>query len=127
MEGRLRRLLEEAHGKEEQRELGGGADFWAGKTPCWQICRCPPAIRDECPGSKYTSLPCWEIEGTYCKLQMKGNVATGTDTSICEVCRVHKMYGNDKPIELKLRGRGIDVAINSSPERTAKMGIKRGE
>jgi hypothetical protein len=127
MEGRLRRLVERGVSKEEGLTKESGADFWTGKTPCWQMCHCPPAIRDECPASKYTSLPCWEIEGTYCKLQMRGNVATGTDTSICEVCRVHKMYGNDKPIELKLHGRGIDLAINSSPERGAKMGIKRGK
>lgn len=127
MEGRLRRLVEGGVSKEEGVTKESGSDFWAGKTPCWQMCHCPPAIRDECPGSKYTSLPCWEIEGTYCKLQMKGNIATGTDTSICEVCRVHKLYGNDKPIELKLRGRGIDLAINSSPERRAKMDIKRGK
>jgi hypothetical protein len=127
MEGRLRRLVEGGASKQDGLTKKSGADFWAGKTPCWEMCHCPPAIRDECPASKYTSLPCWEIEGTYSKLQMKGNVATGTDTSICEVCRVHKMYGNDKPIELKLRGRGIDVAINSSPERGAKMGIKRGK
>ena len=120
-----RRLLEETLGKEEKLAKESSSDFWAGKTVCWQMVNCPPAIRNDCPAIKFTSLPCWEIEGTYCKLQMKGNVATGTDTSICEVCRVHKMYGNDKPIELKLRGRGIDVAINSSPERTAKMGIKR--
>ena len=125
MEGRLKRLVEEPRGKEEGAAKRGAADFWAGKTPCWQMCHCPPAIRDECPGSKYTSLPCWEIEGTYSKLQMNGNVATGTDTSICEVCRVYRMYGNGKPIELKLRGKGIDVAINSSPERRAKMGMKK--
>jgi len=29
------------------------------------------------------------------------------------VCRVYKKYGDNKPIRLKLLGKGIDVAINS--------------
>ena len=125
MKGRLIRLVEEAGDKEERASEKSGSDFWTGKTPCWEMCHCPPAIRDKCPASKYTSMPCWEIEGTYPKLQMRGNVATGTDTRICEVCPVYKRYGDGRPIELKLRGKGIDVAINSSPERWAKLGIKK--
>lgn len=125
MEGRLTHLVGKGASEKQGSTKKSGADFWAGKTPCWQMCHCPPVIRDECPASTYTSLPCWEIEGTYSKLQMKDNVATGTDTSICEVCRVYKMYGDGKPIELKLRGKGIDVAINSSPERRAKIGVKK--
>jgi len=127
MEGRLSRLTGKSGSTEEKLSKESFSNFWTGKTPCWQMCHCPPAIRDECPASKYTSYPCWEIEGTYSKLQMKGNAATGTDTSICEVCRVHKMYGDNKPIVLKLRGKGIDVAINNSPELKAKMGIKKGK
>ena len=127
MKGRLIRLVEEAGDKEERASEKSGSDFWTGKTPCWEMCHCPPAIRDDCPASKYISLPRWEVEGTYSKLQMKGNVMIGTDTSICEVCRVHKMYGSDKPIELKLRGKGIDVSINKSPQRGAKLGMKKGK
>jgi hypothetical protein len=41
-------------------------------------------------------------------------VVTGNDTSICEVCRVYKKYGGGKRIELKLLGKGIDAAMNSS-------------
>ncbi len=120
METRVKRMLEEALGKEEKRDRERGADFWAGKTGCWEMCHCPPAIRDECPATKYTYLPCWEIEGTYCKLQRKGSVVTGTDTSICEVCRVNKKYGDNKPIELKLLGKGIDVSINVKRSLKAK-------
>ncbi|MBM3156215.1 MAG: hypothetical protein FJ004_02890 [Chloroflexi bacterium] len=87
------------------------SDFWAGKSPCWEMCHCPPVIKVDCPANKFTSLPCWEIEGTYCKLQQKGAVLSGTDTSICESCRVHKKYGASRPIELKLFGRGIDKSI----------------
>jgi len=122
MRTRVRRLLEEAPDKEEQHAPEGGTDFWAGKIVCWQMCHCPPAIKDECPANKHTFLPCWEIEGTYCKLQMNGPVATGTDTSICEVCRVYKKYGGGKRIELKLFGKGIDGAMNS---RQGKTSLKR--
>ena len=111
MKGRIKQMVREAPGEKEEMVEERGADFWAGKTPCWQMCNCPPAIRDDCPASKYTSLPCWEIEGTYCKLQKKGNAVTGTDTSVCETCRVYKKYGSDKSIELKLFGRGIDTSI----------------
>jgi methyl-accepting chemotaxis protein len=111
MKGRMKQMVREAPGEKEELVEESGADFWAGKTACWQMCNCPSAIKDDCPASKYTSVPCWEIEGTYCKLQKKGNAVTGTDTSVCETCRVYKKYGSDKPIELKLFGRGIDTSI----------------
>jgi len=85
--------------------------FWVGKRPCWEMCQCPETIRKECPALKYQSLPCWEIEGTYCKLDDYGN--RGDDTSICEVCRVYKRWGTGKPIEMKLLGRGINTLIKS--------------
>jgi hypothetical protein len=111
MAGRIKQALMEHRGEKEEPVAERGADFWAGKTICWQMCNCPPAIRDGCPASKYTTLPCWEIEGTYGKLRKKGNAVTGTDTSVCETCRVYKKYGGNKPIKLKLRGKGIDADI----------------
>jgi methyl-accepting chemotaxis protein len=90
--------------KEEQ-----GVNFWADKTACFKLCNCPEMITNECPVSKYQFLPCWEIEGTYCKLDDKGS--TGRDTSICETCRVYKKYGNGEPIVLKLFGKGIDTHL----------------
>ena len=96
----------DAYGGEELR-----LDFWQGRAPCWEMCHCPEMIRRECPAQKYTFLPCWEIEGTYCKLDDSG--ATGRDTSICELCRVYKRWGEGKPIELKLFGRGIDTSLRS--------------
>jgi hypothetical protein len=86
-------------------------NFWNGKSPCWEMCHCPAMIRTECPAPKYQFLPCWQIEGTYCKLDDYGE--TGTDTSICQVCRVYKKYGKGEPIELKLFGRGIDSSLKS--------------
>ena len=111
MAGRIKQMTVKTPLKKEELAEESGADFWAGKTPCWQMCNCPPAIRDDCPASKYTSVPCWEIEGTFTKLRKKGDVVISTDIAICETCRVYKKYGDDKPIELKLRGKGIDTSI----------------
>lgn len=84
-------------------------NFWKDKQPCWEKCHCPKSINSECPATRYQFLPCWEIEGTYCKLDDHG--ATGKDTSICEVCRTYKKYGIDEPIRLKLYGKGMNVHI----------------
>ncbi|HEX7475907.1 MAG TPA: hypothetical protein VF318_08070 [Dehalococcoidales bacterium] len=81
--------------------------YWAGKTPCWQMNACPSYIREECPSYRLRSQPCWEMEGTYCKLNDYGS--TGQDTSICMICRVYKIYGNGESIEIKLFGQGIDA------------------
>jgi hypothetical protein len=94
-----------------------GVNFWTDKAPCWELCNCPEMIKSECPVEKYQFLPCWEIEGTYCKLDDKG--ATGRDTSICETCRVYKKYGNGQPIVLKLFGKGIDTHLKEL-EKIAK-------
>ena len=85
--------------------------FWDNKQPCWEKCHCPEEIKFECPATVYQFLPCWEIEGTYCKLDDQG--ATGKDTSICEVCRVYKKYGNGMPIKLRLMGKGINTDIKN--------------
>ncbi len=110
MKTKGRRLLEISGKEEIARETG--ADFWTGKTSCWETCHCPPSIKNECPVSTYTFLPCWEIEGTFCKLQKHGAIVTGTDTSICAICRIYKKYGGGRAIELKLSGKGIDSAMN---------------
>jgi len=81
--------------------------FWEGKTPCWEMFRCPEAMRNDCPAFKYRSLPCWQIEGTYCKLYDYG--AKGDGTEICQVCRVYKRWGHGEPIEIKLLGKGFDA------------------
>ena len=86
-----------------------GFKFWTGKSPCWELSHCTNMVKAECPAFKYQFLPCWEIEGTYCKLDDKG--ATGRDTSICETCRVYKKYGGGQPITLKLFGKGIDTHL----------------
>lgn len=91
-------------------------NFWADKQPCWEKCHCPELIKAECPANIYQFLPCWEIEGTYCKLDDHG--ATGKDTSICEVCRVYKKYGNSEPIRLKLFGKGMDTQLATLEKAT---------
>ncbi|MBA7646368.1 hypothetical protein ES703_54130 [subsurface metagenome] len=104
----VERIIEEAKGKIS---LEPSLGFWEGKTACWELFRCPQAVQDECPAFHYRSLPCWEIEGTYCKLDDYG--ATGQETSICEVCRVYKKWGHGEPIEIKLVGKGIDTSLRA--------------
>jgi len=103
--GDMERVIAEAKGKILEEPSVG---FWEGKTPCWEMFRCPEAVRDECPAFKHQSLPCWEIEGTYCKLYDYG--AKGDGTEICQYCRVYKRWGQGKPIELKLLGQGFNHA-----------------
>jgi hypothetical protein len=86
-----------------------GLGFWEGKTPCWEMFRCPEPMKNECPAFKYRSLPCWQIEGTYSKLRDYGQ--RGDSTDICQVCRVYKRYGHGEPIEIKLRGKGFNTGI----------------
>jgi len=76
-------------------------DFWENKSPCWEMSRCPPEIRDECPAYRNRALPCWAIEDTYSKLCMAGGQANGQDTTNCHTCSVYKKYGEGKPIELR--------------------------
>jgi len=101
----LEKAIAEAKGK-MLTEPGMG--FWEGKTPCWEMFRCPEAVRNECPAFKFRSRPCWEIEGTYCKLYDYGTKGDGTD--ICEHCRVYKRWGQDDPIKIKLFGKGFNAA-----------------
>ncbi len=96
-------IISEAKGKVlAEPSLG----FWQGKTSCWEMYRCPDALKSDCPAFKYRSLPCWTIEGTYCKLDHYG--VTGVDISICQVCRVYKKYGHGEPIKIKLFGKGLN-------------------
>ena len=94
-------------------------DFWQGKIPCWEMCHCPQVIKSECPAPKYPSFPCWEIEGTYCKLTADGT--SGKDISICRRCRVYRRWGENKPIELKLSDRGIDSFRRFLSEKTEEV------
>ena len=70
--------------------------FWKDKTPCWEMTHCPEVIKIECPAFKNRSLPCWETEGTYCKLDFYG--VLDQDTSICKLCSTYKRYYQGKPI-----------------------------
>lgn len=80
----------------------GEGDFWASKTPCWKMCSCAAQIREECPAfTAKSALPCWETEGTFCKLTAEGDEASGRDTTICQVCPVYLKYGAGRPIQLK--------------------------
>jgi len=87
--------------------------FWEGKTPCWEMLRCPEAIRNECPAFKHRGVPCWQIEGTYSKLLDDGQ--KGYNTDICRVCRVYKRWGRGEPIEIKLLGKGFNHVVKAEP------------
>ncbi len=87
--------------------------FWEGKTPCWEMLRCPEAIRNECPAFKHRGVPCWQIEGTYSKLLDDGQ--RGHNTDICRVCRVYKRWGRGEPIEIKLLGKGFNHVVKAEP------------
>lgn len=100
----IARIVTEAKGKIIP---GPTLDFWEGKTPCWEVYRCPEEIKIECPAFKYRSLPCWEIEGTYSKLYDYG--AKGDSLDICRGCRVYKRWGHGEPIEIKLLGKGFNA------------------
>ena len=41
----------------------------------------------------------------------------GDDMSICRVCRVYKRYGQGKPIEIRLRGKGLDSHYRALKEK----------
>ncbi len=99
----IEKAIQEAKGKIM---IEPGLGFWEGKTPCWEMFRCPEEVRNECPAFKYRSLPCWEVEGTYCKLFDYGAKGDGTD--ICQYCRVYKRWGQGEPIEIKLHGKGFN-------------------
>jgi hypothetical protein len=98
----IEKVIQEAKGKIQ---LESYQDFWVGKTPCWEMFRCPEELKRECPAFNNRSVPCWEVEGTYCKLFDYGTKGDGTD--ICQHCRVYKRWGNSGPIEIKVRGKGI--------------------
>lgn len=83
--------------------------FWDGKIACWEMCRCPDQIRDECQAYINRLLPCWEIEGTFGKLTMEGGQINGRNITNCETCRVYKKYGDGKPIHLRLVDGDIDL------------------
>ena len=75
-------------------------NFWFRKTSCWEITHCPDSIKNACPAPKHPSLPCWQIEGTYCKLDERNE--SGEDTSTCKLCRVYEQYGGRRLLQIKL-------------------------
>ncbi len=85
---------------------------WEEKMPCWEMLRCPEAIRNECPAFRYRSLLCWEIEGTYSKLYDYG--AKGDSIDICQGCRVYKRWSHGESIQIKLFGKGLNAPRYSS-------------
>ena len=96
-------VMEEVEGKLQLEEKEHG--FWESKTACWEMFSCPPQIKNECPAFLYGNQPCWEMEGTYCKLTAGGS--RGDSTEICETCRIYKKYGHGEPVHITLWGQGL--------------------
>ena len=84
------------------------SNFWSGKNPCWEMHECPVSLRDECPAYiyRFSGYPCWEIEGTLCKLNTKDGTTSFIDR--CYNCNVYMKYGKGEPITLKERGTGTE-------------------
>jgi len=106
----VEKIIAEVKGK---LQLGVPSGFWEGKTPCWEILRCPEYIKAECPAFRFQGVPCWQIEGTHCKLSV--GCQRGDNTEICQVCRVYKRWGQEEPIEIKLQGVGFNQELANAP------------
>lgn len=104
----VERIIEKVKGKVLAEQ---GMGFWEGKTPCWEMFRCPGIIKNDCPAFKYRAFPCWQIEGTFTKLRDYGQ--GGNKTDICQVCQIYKRYGHGEPIQIRLFGKGIDSLLKS--------------
>lgn len=108
---KIEKVIAEAKGKLKLEPKEG---FWEDKTPCWELIHCEDKIKNECPAFAHQTLPCWKIEGTYCKLDKHD--AGGEDTSICQTCRVYSRYGTGEPLDIELMGRDLIDARFSSTE-----------
>jgi hypothetical protein len=76
---------------------------------CWKMTSCPETIRNDCPAYRFPSIPCWQIEGTYCKVNAWG--AQGDDNSICLACKVYLESTGKKSLTITLRGHGIKLLV----------------
>jgi hypothetical protein len=112
-------VLQEAKGKLQVEPREG---FWESKTPCWEMFQCPAEVKNECPAFKYRTQPCWEIEGTYHK--RFNYVEQGDGVDICQCCRVYQRWGNEKTIEVKLRGKEFEAA-DQQRSRQCSMGMAK--
>jgi DNA-binding transcriptional regulator YiaG len=60
-------------------------------TPCWEIRRCPPRVREMCPAWEFRSGHlCWFINGTIC--QGKPRVSWNQKMLLCKKCEVFTTF-----------------------------------
>jgi hypothetical protein len=58
-------------------------------SPCWQIKKCPPARKRQCPAWEFRAGElCWFINGTICECSAQGSWQNKMD--ICRSCEVLK-------------------------------------
>ena len=109
----IEKVIQEAKGKVQ---VATDMGFWDGKSTRWEMCNCPSSIHEQCPSFKNREFPCWEIEGTYRKLDDYG--ATGRDTSICQVSVSTRDTVMVSPSKSNFSDRDL---IQPSPSRQRKM------
>jgi len=62
------------------------ADFWIGKTPCWDFLGCTERVYSHCKAYQDRERPCWEVAGTECRKILHFDWE-------CRDCRVFMAYG----------------------------------
>lgn len=65
------------------------ADFWIGKTPCWELLGCTERLYSQCAAYQNRERPCWEIAGTECRRVLSFDWD-------CRDCKVFKLSGGDR-------------------------------
>ena len=79
--------------------------YWHDRKACWEINQCNEILAKECPAYLHQEYPCWEVEGTYCKLNDE-NFSRNED-SRCYSCKVYLQYGKGTPIQVKIFDKGV--------------------
>jgi hypothetical protein len=63
----------------------------ASPRPCWEIKKCPPEKREQCPAWEFQAGElCWFINGTICECQAQKNWKE--KMNICRECEVLKSF-----------------------------------
>ena len=72
-------------------------------TPCWEIRRCPPRMREMCPAWEFKSGHlCWFINGTIC--QGKPRVSWSQKMLLCKKCEVFTSFTKHWGLDSRRKG-----------------------
>jgi len=64
---------------------GKSANFWKGKTPCWDLLNCSSYVHADCPAYRHQERPCWEHGATHCRKLLEFEWE-------CRDCKVFMLY-----------------------------------